>query len=156
MNLAHVEFSRGNVLTHYVNVCWDVLDKYETGEKIINKDVVDFKPIAKYDLIFSISTLEHVGFDEFEKDSEKILRAIDNVKSNCLAPGGKFFVTLPIGWNYNLDKFLKDGKINFAEVYYFKRISWDNQWQLSSKSEVLKTKFSKPFIGANGLVVGVL
>src|SRR4030042_260073 len=58
----------GNVLSHYVSYQHDILDKYEKGKNIINKDVVDFHPKEKYDLILSISTLEHVGLDENVQD----------------------------------------------------------------------------------------
>ena len=42
----------------------DVLDKYEKGNNVINDDVVSFSTEVKYDLIVSVSTLEHVGWDE--------------------------------------------------------------------------------------------
>jgi hypothetical protein len=61
----------GNVLSHYFRIFHDVLDKYEVAEGVINQDVVDFKPAWKYDLIVSISTLEHVGWDEEPKEPEK-------------------------------------------------------------------------------------
>lgn len=51
----------GNVLSHYFPVNHDIIDKYEKGKGVINEDVVDFRPPKKYDLIVSISTLEHVG-----------------------------------------------------------------------------------------------
>jgi hypothetical protein len=38
-----------------------VLDKYEQAPGVINEDVVSFSPPQKYDLIVSVSTLEHVG-----------------------------------------------------------------------------------------------
>lgn len=70
--------------------------------------------------------------------------------------GGVFFFTLPVGWNSNLDKLLSENKLNFDEAYYFKRISWNNKWRASCKEEALKTKFAKPHIGANGLILGVI
>ena len=60
-------FEVGSVLSHYFPINHDVLDKYEKGHGVINQDVVDFKPHNKYDLIVSISTLEHVGFDDNTK-----------------------------------------------------------------------------------------
>lgn len=75
----------GNVLSHYFSVNHDIVDKYEKAKSIINEDVVNLKPSKKYDLIISISTLEHVGFDEEPKEPEKILRAIENLK-NLLSP----------------------------------------------------------------------
>ena len=54
----------GNVLKHYYWFPHDVLDKYEKAPGVINQDVVEFAPRKKYSTIVSISTLEHVGFDE--------------------------------------------------------------------------------------------
>ncbi|KKK87547.1 hypothetical protein LCGC14_2752170, partial [marine sediment metagenome] len=54
----------GNVLSHYFPVEWDVVDKFEKGSGIISHDLVDFQSPYKYDLIISISTLEHIGFDD--------------------------------------------------------------------------------------------
>ncbi|MBD3249159.1 hypothetical protein GF336_03880 [Candidatus Woesearchaeota archaeon] len=146
----------GNVLSHYIETDWDILDKFEEQDNVINKDIVDFKPAEKYDLIVSISTMEHVGFDEAVKDNKKILASILHIKKNCLKKEGKFVFTVPIGWNKNLDNILKRDAIDFSEVYYFKRISWNNDWRLSAKGDVLKTKFAKPCIGANGIVLGVV
>ena len=44
---------------------------------MINQDVVDFKTNEKYDLIVSISTLEHVGWDEEPRDDKKISKALN-------------------------------------------------------------------------------
>ena len=53
----------GNVTRHYFSSSHTVVDKYERAEGIINADIVDYSPPDKYDLIISISTLEHVGWD---------------------------------------------------------------------------------------------
>ena len=65
----------GNVLTHYGfnNIKRDVLDKYDPAPHVINEDVVSFNPHLKYNTIFSISTLEHVGWDEDIRDPKKLL-----------------------------------------------------------------------------------
>jgi hypothetical protein len=54
----------GNVLSHYRPVDHDVLDKYERAPRVVNEDVLEFRPSAPYDLIFSVSTMEHIGWDE--------------------------------------------------------------------------------------------
>jgi len=51
------------VLSHYFAVKHDIVDKYEIAPSVVNEDLVNFKPGKKYDLIVSISTLEHVGWD---------------------------------------------------------------------------------------------
>jgi len=70
----------GNVLSHYFRVDHDIVDKYERAEDVINEDVVNFQPSKKYDLIVSISTLGHVGWDENPKEPSKILKAIEHLK----------------------------------------------------------------------------
>jgi hypothetical protein len=143
----------GNVLSHYFNIHHDVVDKYEKSEGVINQDVVDFSPQKKYDLIISISTLEHVGWDENPREPQKIFKAMDNLK-NCLAPGGKLVVTLPIGSNPKLDKYLETGEIKFTENYYLKRISQDNRW-IEVNSGFLGAEYGKPYNGANVLFLGI-
>src|SRR6202034_3735504 len=69
----------GNVLSHYYQVHHTILDKYEKGDNVINEDVIDFNPKKKYDLIVSISTLEHVGWDEEPRQPLKILTAVTNL-----------------------------------------------------------------------------
>ena len=58
--------------------------------------------------IVSISTMEHVGWDETPRDPKKIPLALENLTTRCLAPGGEIVVTLPIGYNTYLDKLLKE------------------------------------------------
>jgi len=145
----------GNVLSHYFPISHDVLDKYEKSEGVINQDVVDFRPSQKYDLIVSISTLEHIGWDEEPKEPEKILLAIDRLKE-CLAPEGRMIVTLPLGYNPKMDQLLSEGKIKFTNQYFLKRVSNDNNWQEADKNEVLGIAYNYFNMTANGLVIGVI
>ncbi|MBI5459109.1 MAG: hypothetical protein HY987_05195 [Methanobacterium sp.] len=143
----------GNVLSHYFKTCHDVVDKYEKVDGVINQDVVDYNPKKRYRLIVTISTLEHVGWDEEPQDPEKVFLALDNLK-NCLAPGGKLIVTIPIGGNPHLDNFLKTGKINFTENYYLKRISQSNRW-VELGSDFIEASYGSPYPLANALFVGI-
>ncbi|RMF07353.1 hypothetical protein D6764_00045 [Candidatus Woesearchaeota archaeon] len=145
----------GNVLSHYFHVDHDILDKYERSEGVINQDVVDFQPSEKYDLIVSISTLEHVGWDETPREPLKILRAIKNLKS-ILAPKGKLVITLPLGHNSVLDELLRKGKIQFTRMYCLKRISRDNLWVETNWKDIEHVQYDSPFNNANGLVIGII
>lgn len=145
----------GNVLSHYFNVTHEIVDKYEKADGILNQDIVDFNPTNKYDLIVSISTLEHVGWDETPKEPLKILKAIDNLKS-CLAPNGKMYVTLLMGYNTVMDDLLRTGEIKFSEKYCLKRISRDNQWKEVKWEDIQDTRFWYPYPNANGLIIGVI
>ena len=145
----------GNVLSHHIQFEHDVLDRYEIVKGVMNDDVVDFESEKKYDLIVSISTLEHVGWDENSRDSMKILRAIENLKT-LLSKGGIIVITVPLGYNEYLDKLLNEGLIRFTEQYQLIRISLGNEWKEASWSEVQHAKYNSPFPFANALVIGII
>lgn len=146
----------GAVLPHYLIPRWDILDKFEKGKDIINEDVVDFKPKTKYDLIISISTLEHVGFDDDVKEPEKILIASKNLTDNCLNKNGKMIVTLPLGYNTAMDSLLFSGKLNFDKTFFMKRVSRNNQWKEINAEKAKGARYGKPYNAANVLFIGIL
>ena len=121
----------GNVLKQYFDFPHDVVDKYEIDEGVINEDVVSFKTDKKYDLIISISTLEHVGWDEVPKQDTKILDAIQNLKGLCKPPNGFIMVTVPVGYNPALDSMLRKQVLPINKQYFLKRISKLNDWEES-------------------------
>jgi len=134
----------------------DILDKYEYKKGVINKDIVDFKPDGKYDLIVSVSTIEHVGWDQPEEpDPEKIPRALELVKS-WLAPQGIAVITMPIGYNTELDKRLRAGSLPFSEEYFLKRISRGNQWEETTRDDAFSKKYGSTFHAANAIIVGII
>jgi hypothetical protein len=143
----------GNVVSHYFKVNHDIVDKYEKVRGVINEDVVDFRPANKYRLIISISTLEHVGWDEQPREPKKIFPALKNLKK-CLAHGGLLVVTIPLGQNPILDKYIEMGQLEFTESYYLKRISKDNQWE-EVRSNFSSSEHGYPFPGSNVVFVGV-
>lgn len=145
----------GNVLSHYFFVNHDVIDKYEKWPGVINVDAADYRPSLKYDLIVSISTMEHVGWDEQPHDSAKIMRTIRNLKSS-LAPKAKLVLTLPVGYNMDLDRLLDGQSIGFSEKRCLKRISKDNRWVEVSWEDIRCSSYGHPFPAANGLVVGII
>jgi len=117
----------GNVLSHYQQISHDVLDKYEQQIGVMNNDVAFFNPEDKYDVVLSCSTLEHVGFDEPEKDPLKFIIAVENIKKNVLKPGGVLFFSIPYGYNPWLDVILRDHLIGFDSLMCYRRSS-GNQW----------------------------
>ncbi len=143
----------GNVLNHYFDMDHDVVDKYEKAEGVINEDVVDFHTTKKYSLIISISTLEHVGWDEYPRNPEKIFDALKNLKC-LLTIGGKLVVTLPLGENNVLDKYLETSKIKFTENYYLKRVSRSNKWE-ENESGYINSRHNSTYPGAEVLFIGV-
>ncbi len=114
----------GNVLSHYDNFDHKIVDKYETGKGVTNIDITEFNPHEKYNAIISISTIEHVGFDEQIKDPGKAFKAIEKV-INLLSENGEALITVPLGYNPEIDNIIKNEKANlhFSKIYYLKRIS---------------------------------
>ncbi len=154
----------GNVLANYGMRFGDVLDKYDNSRNVINADVLDFKPANKYQQIISVSTMEHVGWDEVIRDESKIPNSLRNLRDNCLELGGEMLVTLPIGYNHFFDAYLealnsnKSSKLEniFSEMYFMKRVSSQNDWIQVDYPEIRGIGFGIPFENANGLFVGLI
>ena len=145
----------GNVLSHYFDVNYDIIDKYEKNNDIINQDIINFHPSNKYDLIISISTFEHIGWSYKTRDSDKILRVIEKLRS-LLSLNGKIIVSFPIGWNPYLDRHVKEKEIQFKRIYYLKKVSEDNQYIETNWETVQDVKLNTPFPGVNGLIIGII
>ena len=144
----------GNVLSHYHTFAHDVVDKYEQAKGVVNVDVVEYLPQKQYDLIVSISTLEHVGWDEEVKEPGKILQAISHLKT-LLKPGGKMLITLPLGYNQPMDRQIGEGQIDLGRHLYLKRVSDDNCWQQVGWKDVDGIQYGVPYKFANGLLIGI-
>ena len=132
----------GNVSGHYFPrpPGLTVVDKYERAEGVRNVDVVDFAPEERFDRILSVSTLEHVGWDERPRDPAKVGRALDHLAS-LLAPGGRAFVTVPLGHNPHLDRRLRKGPPFGGSLGFLRRVSWDNRWRVASAEEVRDARY---------------
>ena len=134
----------GNVLSWYFPIQHDVLDKYEIADGVINEDIVDFNPPEKYDLIVSISTLEHVGWDESQREPAKIVRAVEHLK-NLLSPGGCLLITAPLGYNTALDEYLQNGSFGFTKQLFLKRNSQKTDWLEVDERKAYETITSKTY-----------
>jgi hypothetical protein len=150
----------GNVLNHYIKVKHDVIDKYEKFDKVKNIDIVDFKSEIKYDLIISISTMEHIGFEEnYTNDinESKIINSFKNLKS-LIKDNGTCIITIPINQNPILDKLIFEEQIQFEHKYYLKRISKSNEWiEIDlNDSSIYNIRYGKPYFGANCIFIGIL
>jgi hypothetical protein len=143
----------GNVLSHYGPVQHEVLDKFEKGPGIMNSDIVEYRAARKYALILSISTFEHIGFDDApaENSRAKILAAVQACR-NLLQPNGLLVVTIPVGYNPDLDALLGAGAWAAAREFYFQRRS-ARAWSEASRAEALGCRYGKPYPYANGIVV---
>ena len=114
----------GNVFSHYIPITHVVLDKYEKSKGVINEDIVDYRPDVKYDVVLSCSTLEHVGFDEDVKDPDGFLKAVNNIKENVLRDGGVLYLSVPVGYNPDVDRVLASGLLHFDSVVHYSQDGW--------------------------------
>jgi len=144
----------GNVLNYYTSYPHDVIDKYEKGAGVINEDIVGYDPGKKYDLIISISTLEHIGWDERPMEHNKVLKALKNMK-NLLNAGGEMLVTVPLGYNPDIDNLINEKKINFTKSYFLKKISRNNKWQEVAYEKVKDPKYDFQYSRANEIFIGI-
>jgi hypothetical protein len=142
----------GNVISHYFEVKYDILDKYEKAKGVINEDVINFKTDKRYDLIISVSTIEHVGMDEIPHSGKKILLAIDNLK-NLLKKDGKLIMTLPIGYNPKMDVILKKEDIKFDEIYGLRKYK-GNKWRQEDWQKVTDVRYGT--LCANAIIVAII
>jgi hypothetical protein len=143
----------GNVLNHYQKYSHLVIDKYEQWPGVINQDVVTFHPRQRFDLIISISTLEHVGFDEPKKEPKKVVLAINNLIT-LLKPEGKLVFTVPIGSNPELDRYINLNQLSLTGKYFMKRINEKNQWIMCPQHEALRKKYGQRYPYANAIMIG--
>jgi len=143
----------GNVMDQYYPVPHDVVDKYEKGEGVINEDIITYKPGKKYDLIITISTMEHVGWDETPRTKDKFIAALNYLKE-LLDKGGLLFVTIPIGYNDDIDNSLREKKFPLSDVHYMKKTGKDCRWTESKYEEVKDIKCNLKYLSANALLVG--
>ena len=179
----------GNVLSCYENtlskeigiISREIVDKFEKGLGIDNQDLMELNPPDKYNLIVSISTVEHIGqevdptggYGEHtdSRDREAPLKAIVKIY-DLLAVNGKALITVPFGT-------LTDGRwyIQFSGQYlallynkygipkeavstsFLKLIDRDPGgpvnmlWEESQGLEVSNCEYSYPFITANAIAV---
>ncbi len=146
----------GNVLSNYYTITHDVLDKYDISSRCIKHDIVSYLTSIKYDLIVSISTLEHVGYEAPEiKDPSKIKRSIENIKDNLLANSGMCVITIPLGWNKILDAQIDKKEIIFDEIYFMKRIE-EYKWIQDNDTTILGDFYDNPWGCGNKLLIGIL
>ncbi len=143
----------GNVLSHYFSVRHRIVDKFETAHGVTNSDILDFSPAAKFDLIVSISTFEHIGFDDDapSSSSEKILGAIKHCRG-LLTPGGRLIITFPTGYNPDLDQLLSEGQLGASAVNCLKR-NGKRRWMECSIEDAMKHPYKSVYPYANSLVI---
>jgi len=144
----------GATISLLIKTNFDVVDLTEEDSKIINVDILDYCPSKRYDLIFSISTIEHFGHGDYGdiKLDGKILPSLQHMIS-LLNNAGVLVVTAPIGWNSELDVMIAGKSLPFQEIYFMKRYS-SGKWRQVELNEAMNTKYGFPWPYANAIFLG--
>lgn len=140
----------GNVLNQYFPFPHDVVDRYEVSDGVLNQDILDYHPTKRYDLIISISTVEHIGFDEPVRERGRSKRAIENIVG-LLKSKGVAIITVPMGYNPEIDDIIKSGEVKFTSRYFLKRVGRFNHWKETTMEDALKCKYGWEYPNANAV-----
>ena len=143
----------GNVLRHYTGMTHDVIDKYEHAPGLICCDVLDYRPEKAYQAIVSISTIEHIGWDETVKDATKPARVVEHLRS-LLKKNGTLIVSTPTGYNPAVDEGFSSGQFRFDDVIALCRTSFST-WRESTVEEALSHRFGSPYPYGNAVLIGL-
>jgi hypothetical protein len=142
----------GNVLSHYQEVRHTVLDRFEPGVGGVAEDIVTYRPGRRFALILSISTFEHIGYeDEGGPDPGKVLEAIAACR-RLLEPLGRLVITVPFGYNAWLDDMVRSGRVAPEAAFFFERTG-KLTWQACGKEAALERAYGRPYPFANGIMV---
>jgi len=142
----------GNVLGHYGPHSHTVIDKYESAPSVINADITEWQTDRRFALILSISTFEHIGFDDNGGNSKEKIQAAIAACRALLAPDGRLVITVPLGYNPALDELIANDKLAADQAHFLLRHG-RRQWREALQTEAAGTKYGHPFPYANGLWV---
>lgn len=146
----------GNVLSHYrAEQGHLVVDKYEHAPGVVNRDVMELDGLGPFDLVVTISTLEHVGWDEEPREPGRALEAVRRLRA-LLAPGGRLVLTHPVGYNPPLDAALRDGALPLAHVAALRRGPGGTAWRQVPAGDAWDAPYDFLLYRARGLVVGTM
>lgn len=111
----------GNVLSHYMPIAHRVIDKYERASipGFENAAAVTYVPTSRFNLIISISTMVHAGWDEFPRDRDRVEAGLGNLVS-LLNLGGELLCSFPMGYNGWLDELVLNADMPFKKVRYLR------------------------------------
>lgn len=139
----------GHVLGHYGDVGHQVLDKFERGPGIIGHDVCRYVPARRYSRIVSISTFEHIGYDD--DGGSRPEDALDRCRQ-WLTPDGRLTITAPLGYSRAFDRLVATGWPPAGQTSFMLRTG-RTRWHEASRQDALAVRYGRPYPYGNGLVV---
>jgi hypothetical protein len=142
----------GNVTSYYQPIQHIVLDKYEKHPGVLNADFVNYQPAELFDAFLSISTFEHIGWDETPRDPHKVKEALAHLYKLVRSPEN-VLVTFPLGYQPVLDELAREGKLPFQQsACLIRKSTW--RWEEASPTEATQCLYGSRFPGANALYIG--
>lgn len=144
----------GNVLPMAGVTGHTVVDKYEAYDGVINEDIVDFAPGRRYGLVVSLSTLEHVGWDEEPRDPGKAADALDAM-SALVADTGALLVTIPVGVHRRLEQAFTRPEGPFDALSLIVKTSRLARWQAREPEGLSRFRYGAPYACGNAVLIGV-
>jgi hypothetical protein len=144
----------GNVLAYYGYDGHAVVDKYERRASVLNVDALDYSPPEPFDLIVSVSTLEHIGWDETVRDPPRAARSVQALAGH-LKVGGTLLVTLPVGYNPVLDEAIRAGRVRFSTLRALRRAG-RTAWEETEPANVWNVRYDQLLCAANAVLVGTV
>lgn len=144
----------GNSLWQYAAIPRVIVDRYEVRPGVLNEDIVEYAPRQRFTHVVSISTLEHVGFDEPTPTRGKFVAALEALVTRCASPGAQLLVTVPVGYNPEVDELLLGPEVPPWRRTFLARTSVFNEWSQLARYRVSGVVARKRYPGTN--VVGVL
>ena len=142
----------GHVLGHYGAVGHDVVDKFERAPGVRNVDVLDLDSAERYDLVVSVSTLEHVGIDDAPVDPRRAVAAARRLHE-LAAPGGAVLATVPAGYNRALIDAIRSGEARFADVRALVRTGAGLAWSEAPVAQACALPYDRLLYRARAVLV---
>jgi hypothetical protein len=96
-----------------------------------------------------------VGRDERPRDPAKAKRAVAALRS-LLAAGGRLVITVPVGYNPELDAALRDGEIQFTCAAALRRDGSGPRWRAVTRAEVFSAPYDFLRYSARGVLFAVI
>ena len=142
-----------NVLSHYGPTQHAIVDKYEKAPNVINSRHSELQSEESIDLIISISTFEHIGFDDDNDGSSgsKIASAIQHCCS-LLTKSGRLIITFPTGYNPELDSAVQKGLFEAERLDFMVRTA-AREWRECNSDDAFNAPYRSKFPYGNALVV---
>ena len=70
---------------------------------------------------------------------------------SLLKPGGIAIITVPLGYNTEIDEIIKNNRILFKEKYFLERINIFNKWRSTNIERALQLKYGQRYAAANSV-----